>query len=103
MAGDDTLVVRATDAEIGHVIGQVRASDPDAGANAQLGYRLSTQSVVANALTSTSTDAFRIDAESGQLTTNVDLRGAAGDDETAQTTEFILETMCSVGFRNNAH
>ena len=36
-AGDDTLVVRG-DVGIGHVIGQVRASDRDAGLNARLVY-----------------------------------------------------------------
>jgi len=94
VAGDDTIVVRATDAGIGHVIGQVRAGDPDAGVNARLVYRLSTQSVATLLPPSTSltTDAFRIDAESGRLTTIVDLRGAADDES---QTEFILEVIVS--------
>ena len=61
IAGDDTVVVRATDAAgVGHVIGQVRAYDPDVGANAQLQYRLSTQSVATLTSTSTTTDALRV-------------------------------------------
>ena len=94
VAGDDTIFVWATDAGIGHVIGQVRASDRDAGVNARLVYRLSTQSVATllPPLTPTTTDAFRIDADSGQLTTIVDLRGAADGES---PTEFILEVIVS--------
>lgn len=94
IAGDDTIVVRATNAGIGHVIGQVRADDLDADVNAQLEYRLSTQSVATllPPSTSTTTDAFRIDADSGQLTTIVDLRGAADGES---QTEFILEVIVS--------
>ena len=94
VAGDDTIAVRAADAGEGHVIGQVRASDLDVGANARLTYRLSTQSVATRLppSTSTTTDVFRVDPESGQLTTIVDLRGAAAD---SPPSEFILEVIVS--------
>ena len=80
--------MRATDAGIGHVIGQVRASDNDTGVNARLSFRLSTQTL-ATLGQPTNTDAFRIDADSGQLTTIVDLR------HTPPHTEFILEVVVS--------
>jgi len=94
VAGNDTIVVRATDFGIGHVIGQVLASDQDDGVNGRLVYRLSTQSVATLSPPSTTmtTNAFRIDAESGQLTTIVDLREAANR---ASPTEFILEVIVS--------
>ena len=94
IVGDDTIVVRATDSGIDHVIGQVRAIDWDAGVNARLVYRLSTQSISTLLTPSTpmTTDAFRIDADSGQLTTIVDLRGATDGES---QTEFILEVIVS--------
>jgi len=92
IAGNDTIVVRAADSGIGHVVGQVHASDDDVGVNAQLVYRLSTQSVATLLPPSTTTNAFRIDALSGKLTTIVDLRGAAHRDA---PTAFILEVIVS--------
>lgn len=91
VAGNDTIVIRgATDVGIGHVIGQVRAVDRDAGVNARITYRLATQSVV---LPSTSTiDAFRIDADSGQLTAVVDLSAPGGG---VPPTEFVVEVIAS--------
>ena len=93
-ASNDTIVVRASDAGIGHVIGQVRASDRDAGVNARLVYRLSTQAVatLGPPSTTTTTNAFRIDADSGQLTTVMDLRDAA---DGRHPTEFIVEVVVS--------
>jgi len=59
------------------------------GLNARLVYRLSTQSIATRRQPPPSTiDAFRVDAESGQLTTVVDLRGH-------RRSEFVVDVVVS--------
>ena len=59
------------------------------GLNARLVYRLSTQSIATRRQQPPSTiDAFRVDAESGQLTTVVDLRGH-------RRSEFVVDVVVS--------